>query len=511
MDYENIEWRHCVSGNFIKPSSDSAEILHYGSLSFFAGSRVYIAGKSWNFVSELITIIGQCNGTGWSIAQVPKNDIVNVHYSRVYKPAVPEIMSNPDYDNYWWKNTAEDKMDAEEFSEKWNNMTRGKKKIGDVIRKIKEGLSEYSNDKEKRKEYEGDGKIEVNDEVSFAHYYQPSSRLQFSYNIEWKAIKRKRNAVLLLSQQGLYCMPFDKNNKTSWVGSSLRAWLNKEFLKNSFYQNIEVLLLPTSAYHPLKPRTTFPYRVPEKTDLREKRSDEDYVFLLSEDDLRLLSPEDRVVDSHWIEDRGQIEHHHAVRWWLRTDSEKKCKYIDKNGVVGSCAPDTKYVFVRPAIWIDNLYLKSILMDVKTAWGKLVHNAKRNKFDYDYFKITASKTYYVMYFYRNSWNNGSKGVKLMFDLFRNIRKFSRIKLKVENRQHRLAKNAAESFYLQRTSWITVYKPMKFHKNCPMGTGTLKDVFVLEGLNGERIVVNTKDFDLEHPLDTEKLLQEGCFVF
>ena len=121
MDYENIEWRHCVAGNFIKPSSDSAEILHYGSLSFFAGSRVYIAGKSWNFVSELITIIGQCNGTGWSIAQVPKNDIVNVHYSRVYKPAVLEIMSNPDYDNYWWKNTAEDKMDAEEFSEKWNN------------------------------------------------------------------------------------------------------------------------------------------------------------------------------------------------------------------------------------------------------------------------------------------------------------------------------------------------------------------------------------------------------
>ena len=73
-------------------------------------------------------------------------------------------------------------------------------------------------------------KIEAGDAVSFAHYYQPDSKVQFAHDIEWLAVMESGGAVLLVSKKGLYRRPFDDRGNNEWMSSSLREWLNRFLL-----------------------------------------------------------------------------------------------------------------------------------------------------------------------------------------------------------------------------------------------------------------------------------------
>ena len=88
----------------------------------------------------------------------------------------------------------------------------------------------------------------------------------------------------------------------------------------------------------------------------------------------------------------------------------------------------------------------------------------------------------------------------------ISKFSEVYLSNENDHHRLAINAAESFCSQSIHWNTIYKS---HPQ-PGQPGALKNGFVMSDLSGDFIVVDSRTFDVEHPLDKIELANKGYFT-
>ena len=128
--------------------------------------------------------------------------------------------------------------------------------------------------------------IHTHSQVSFAHYYQPDTEVESSYDIEWVVLTQKGGAVLLASRYAMYCKPFSSDGSTTWEQSTLRKWLNDEWIDKSFvkYGN-GFMVVPTPAADPLNVRSLLPYRKVADDGLRVKTDDEDYVFLLSQSEV----------------------------------------------------------------------------------------------------------------------------------------------------------------------------------------------------------------------------------
>lgn len=118
--YEQKEWKYCVVGNIVRTHLDESGVPRYGTLTYRGGSKVFLEGKYWQPDWETIRVLGLCRGNRWLVKDVPVELIEHVRVSRVYKPRVLEIMNNFEFEDCWWKNTAEGKKEAEEFVSAWN-------------------------------------------------------------------------------------------------------------------------------------------------------------------------------------------------------------------------------------------------------------------------------------------------------------------------------------------------------------------------------------------------------
>lgn len=71
--------------------------------------------------------------------------------------------------------------------------------------------------------------------VYFGHYEQGSPGVSGSEPILWRVLEVDENSILLLSEYGLVCKYYnDTYEDVTWETSSLRAWLNGEFLDTAF-------------------------------------------------------------------------------------------------------------------------------------------------------------------------------------------------------------------------------------------------------------------------------------
>ncbi len=76
----------------------------------------------------------------------------------------------------------------------------------------------------------------LRDTVTFGCYPQSGDRPE---PIEWivggkRGQEKERDGLLLVSRYALDCRPYDEGGGTEWKTSSLRKWLNGEFLKRAF-------------------------------------------------------------------------------------------------------------------------------------------------------------------------------------------------------------------------------------------------------------------------------------
>ena len=134
--------------------------------------------------------------------------------------------------------------------------------------------------------------------------------------IAWKIIKTESNKMLLLAEKPIAQKPFtDDIKKVTWATSSLRTWLNEEFLKSfSAEQQNQILATDTG-------------------------STEDKVFLLDVDEMVAMSQD--------------VLFKTTDEWWTRTSSENGIMYTTAVGWVtaeGDLIVRDKGV--RPSIWIS---------------------------------------------------------------------------------------------------------------------------------------------------------------
>lgn len=115
-------WRYCVVGNIVKSHYDADGILRYGTSAYVGGTKVYLAGRNWDFSRDEITVVGLSRGHQQQVHEVPVDLIENVRCQKVYKPSILNVMGNLEFWLCWWGNTKEDKKAAEEFVARWKAM-----------------------------------------------------------------------------------------------------------------------------------------------------------------------------------------------------------------------------------------------------------------------------------------------------------------------------------------------------------------------------------------------------
>ncbi len=171
--------------------------------------------------------------------------------------------------------------------------------------------------------------------------------------IEWQVLEydAQQGRSLLISRYALDCRPYhQEDTAVTWEESSLRAWLNGDFLRQAFTEEESLAILET----PVDNSAAQGYR-PWKTDGGSDTLDR--IFLLSfaeswkyfkADEARACSP------TAYAAERGAYTGYGRCWWWLRSPGYEQ-NYAAFVYLFGS---RTYYyvvspsVGVRPVLWID---------------------------------------------------------------------------------------------------------------------------------------------------------------
>ena len=195
------------------------------------------------------------------------------------------------------------------------------------------------------------------DIVTFGHYPQ-TAKGNDNTPIQWIVLEIRNGKAMLISKYGLDCQPYHKTKKKiNWEKCSLRAWLNKDFLKKAFTKEEQAAILITEVDNGEKQKIT-----------------KDRVFLLSRKEAEAhfhpqrsggpfaggasVAPTDYAITKrkaytdkfYRMQEEGKV----AGWWWLRsTGSEQNYTgSIPADGSIHDTSVEYKTLAVRPVLWVD---------------------------------------------------------------------------------------------------------------------------------------------------------------
>jgi len=199
-------------------------------------------------------------------------------------------------------------------------------------------------------------KAEVGDYITFGTYEQDNDTTNGKEDIEWLVLEKQGDKILVISKYALDCVYFSEENKNykipqqvsdiSWEDSTVRKWLNDEFVSESFYAE-EANRIPMVD---VSVNTNEDYYLDEGEDTKDR------LFLLSVDEVAEYFPtdEERIcLATEYVKEKVAIIGNQTVNtmWGLRT-RKKGNTYVSVlwngsfyNNSVGDV------VIVRPAMWI----------------------------------------------------------------------------------------------------------------------------------------------------------------
>ncbi len=195
--------------------------------------------------------------------------------------------------------------------------------------------------------------LKAGDRVCFGRYYQKTAAgsIYKKQDIEWQVLDVQGNQALLLASSGLETLPYHTQNvKCTWSGSSLRQWLNDDFVDDAFSAD-ELCAILKKRVENSDEQGNPEWAVDGGNDT------EDLVFLLSYREASAYFPDDA---SRLCSPTGYAEFQGAKRlddgyctWWLRSpglDQGRAACVV--RGRILSMRATTGDVCVRPAIWVD---------------------------------------------------------------------------------------------------------------------------------------------------------------
>jgi hypothetical protein len=189
----------------------------------------------------------------------------------------------------------------------------------------------------------------VGDLVYFGTYEQDNDTTNGKEKITWKVLATGQDAVLLVSQNNLDCVPFGTTDKAvTWETSYLRAWLNAEFLNAAFNAEEQAAILETRV------------ESPDNTLYQTKGGNtvDDKIFVLSpaEAGQYFAGDEARMSKNtaYALENRAANSPEGTGWWWLRTLGihENIAANVNTSGTIDEYG---NYVYsiggcVRPVLW-----------------------------------------------------------------------------------------------------------------------------------------------------------------
>ncbi|MDD3219137.1 MAG: DUF6273 domain-containing protein [Lachnospiraceae bacterium] len=149
----------------------------------------------------------------------------------------------------------------------------------------------------------------------------------------WKVILTDGNRRMLLAEKPVEHMYFyPEREEITWSNCTLRRWLNKQFLEESFTLQERMMIILTPHQNNADPR----WYGENGPDTRDKA----FVFNLKELDEYLPNKEDRAI-GEW--------------WWLRghgsSNLNQHAVYDDGTVYTNGVSSNSEEVGVRPAMWI----------------------------------------------------------------------------------------------------------------------------------------------------------------
>ena len=196
----------------------------------------------------------------------------------------------------------------------------------------------------------------VGDYVLFGTYEQDNDLTNGKEPIEWLVLDVQDNRALLLSRYALDYRKYKSSNVTAtWETSSLRSWLNSEFLRDAFNSEEQAMI----------PMVTVSADKNPNSNTDPGNTTEDQVFLLSvteadkyfeSDDARKCAPTDYAVSlgvntssTHVVDGKG------TCVWWLRSPGYGNgfaaiIKY--EGSLPANSLAERWRSAVRPALWIN---------------------------------------------------------------------------------------------------------------------------------------------------------------
>lgn len=194
--------------------------------------------------------------------------------------------------------------------------------------------------------------------ITLGNYEQDDNYSNGPEPIEWIALAKKEDNILVTSRFVLDCVPFNITaDAVSWETSYLRAWLNDSFYNEAFSGSNKAKIVDSEVYPHANPQ--------HDTDPGNTTNDKVFLLSLLEVDSLFASAEDiACYPTQYAIRRGvDCSSKWLSGWWLRTpgmdESHAATWRVDnKFGYAGRLV---NYVGrgVRPAMWVKAEYFPDI--------------------------------------------------------------------------------------------------------------------------------------------------------
>lgn len=195
--------------------------------------------------------------------------------------------------------------------------------------------------------------LAVGDVIKFGSYEQDNDLSNGTEAVEWQVLNIENDRALLISRYALDAKPYNEEwTRVTWENSSLRKWLNGEFLHLVFDPAERARVLPVLNPNPANPTTGMP----------GGNDTEDHIFLLSIDEAAAYFQDDETrqcIGTEYALENGRPyvnEINGESWWWLRTrgSSSKTASLVCFSGYVNTVGFGVNNFggYLRPVFWLD---------------------------------------------------------------------------------------------------------------------------------------------------------------
>ena len=161
--------------------------------------------------------------------------------------------------------------------------------------------------------------------------------------IEWIVIDKREESKLVISKYGIDAKIYnDSSENIKWKASSLRKWLNKDFIDAAFSENEKDLILETKNSEN-----------PDET--------EDKIFLLSDSEVMKYFKafnSEKTLPTKYAQKQGAPEGNMGyTTWWLKEPGTISSDIFGSSTgkMYGANGPIVNEIYaVRPAMWIKSI-------------------------------------------------------------------------------------------------------------------------------------------------------------